>query len=284
MYKYCIGIDVGKTNTKIVCVNSANSIVYRKKIGSAFDSKRVFLESLNYLIDDAKSSLNYPFTSVGICLPGPVNFFSQCLLYIPGVSSIKNLLSIDISNQLGIQPDRVVIENDCTAAAFGELIEGNLVKTHNSILLSIGTGIGIGIIINETPYHGKSGFVGQIGHSILKDNKFKCYCGQIGCYETILSTNEEKSGLENNIDNTLYHKVNSSIGNLLGCIINLLNIERVLLLGEPFKNQNFKQNLVKHIKKNTLQECFNDCFFVDSKLGIWAGAIGAAFISRKQRM
>lgn len=277
MKKYKIGIDIGKTYTKIICMDNHNIILYKRSCNSILDSTDNLFNFLINLVQEIELQMSYKYESIGICFPGYVNYKKQEVNYIPTFPNISVLSSHDIANVLMINVEKLIIDNDCNAASFGEYKLGNLKNSNNAILLSFGTGIGASIIIDGKLYRGTCGLSGEIGHSIFINGKKKCKCGNIGCYET-LKPNYEAIFKRDNQYNKLFTKNTKTffeaMGNLLGTIINLLNIECVALFGHQFSNKSFKSQLIDYVSKYTLNEHFKACSFVDCKLGNWAGAIG----------
>jgi glucokinase len=83
----------------------------------------------------------------------------------------------------------VFVENDANAAAIGELIFGNGKKYHSFVMVTLGTGVGGGIIIKRKLYHGDFSAAGEIGHITIDHNGPKCNCGSFGCIEAYAGSN-----------------------------------------------------------------------------------------------
>jgi predicted NBD/HSP70 family sugar kinase len=220
------------------------------------------------------------FQSIGICFPGLVDYNSQRLINIPTAPSIRPISVNELSFVLEIEGHRIIIDNDCTAAGYGELRLGNLKGSENSILFSIGTGIGLGINLNGSVYRGARGLAGEVGHSLYAPSLKKCRCGRIGCYETMLPDFQSIFQMDDDCLHLDFAQLFlKAAGSLLGMIINMLNVDRVGLYGHTFKNHHLRAALIEHVGKYTMSDQFSDCSFVDCMLGRWAGAEGIALMA-----
>ncbi|HBR31400.1 MAG TPA: glucokinase, partial [Clostridiales bacterium] len=83
---------------------------------------------------------------------------------------------------------KVYLDNDANCAAWGEFNSGIAKSVHNMIMITLGTGIGGGILINDKIIHGLENHAGEIGHIVVDINGKRCACGRIGCWETVAST------------------------------------------------------------------------------------------------
>jgi glucokinase len=181
-----IGIDVGGTNIEIAWVKSDGSILkhfeYKTNL---FDQANDFVETVgNQIIYENKNFSTYNITGIGIGAPNGNNFTGS-IEFAPNLEwegIIK--LSEMFKNKTGI---KTLVENDANAAAFAENIFGGAKQMKNFLVVTLGTGLGSGIFVNGEILHGKTGFAGELGHTVAIENGRKCKCGKKGCLETYVS-------------------------------------------------------------------------------------------------
>ncbi len=186
---YTIGIDLGGTNiaagivnqeNKIICKGTTPTFSHRKNEEIVADMAR-----LSYtLLRRAGLSLAN-ISSVGIAAPGTV-------LPKEGVVERAENLGFDffpivevLRKDLPIE--RIYLENDANAAAFAEAICGAARGSAISVMITLGTGLGGGIIINNKIYTGFNGGAGELGHHVIARGGRLCGCGRRGCWETYCS-------------------------------------------------------------------------------------------------
>lgn len=173
-----IGVDIGGTYIKFI-VLCGSEIIYRNKVKTA-ETGYGIVDSIyrEYRIITDK----LPVVSIGIGVPGEikkgfVTAENLSLLRFPLGKLLKEKLEVPI-----------FLENDANCAAIGELYFGVAVDCKNFLVITLGTGIGGGIIIDRKIYYG-NGSAGEVGHIIIMANQGKkCTCGQIGCWEQYAST------------------------------------------------------------------------------------------------
>ncbi|MDR1005844.1 MAG: ROK family protein [Bacteroidales bacterium] len=192
--KYSIGIDIGGTNTVFGLVDCNGNIVKRTNIKTAdYKIKEDFFESL---FDGIKSLFAYAqskedILAVGIGAPNG-NIHNGTIdnapnLAFKGIVQLKKELEQRLISQGYNQ--KVFVTNDANAAAMGEMIYG---KARNGvtdfIMITLGTGVGSGIVVNGQVVYGFSGMAGEIGHTFVKEGGRKCKCGRSGCLEQYASS------------------------------------------------------------------------------------------------
>lgn len=179
MTKKALAIDVGGTKISFCLVDEAGTIVSEvKKMSTpkAYDElMKIFYDILNFHKD---------YDLVAIATAGAVNLENTRV-----TSSSFNLPegynTIDFQS---LSPKKVFVENDANAAAFAEYSIGAAKGHSNTIIITIGTGIGGGIIINDKLLRGKSGNAGEIGSmKIFSDKRRQCTCSKYDCYESYAS-------------------------------------------------------------------------------------------------
>ncbi len=173
-----LGIDIGGTAVKVALVNSEGQII------SDFQLQTQAFNDIRYLFMEIKSRVKEKVKGVGIGAPNG-NFFEGCIENAPNLPWKGIIPARKIAVEV-FHTD-VVLDNDANAAAWGEKIFGNARTLKNFILITLGTGLGSGIVIREALYRGTSGLAGEMGHVTLIPEGRKCNCGKKGCLETYVS-------------------------------------------------------------------------------------------------
>jgi glucokinase len=181
-----LGIDIGGTNTEFAVVDSTKGIVHIEKIKTK--SHNSFLNFIENLTDIVKYlTKNFKISSIGIGAP---NFDSRSNTFCPVNFNWSDVSSFDLEKHLVHEvsiPSTVV--NDANAVALAENRYGIGRSVNSFIIITIGTGLGAGIVINNKLFDGSYGYAGEFGHTKIEDIDRTCNCGGIGCLETIVSAN-----------------------------------------------------------------------------------------------
>lgn len=188
MKPYVVGIDIGGTNTVFGIVDArgvviASSSINTLKHADVNDYIDELHENVMRLLEanDAIDKVH----GIGIGAPN-ANFYTgtiERLVNIPWPTPLP--LAQMVSEKFGIP---VAITNDANAAAIGEMTYGAARGLKNFIMITLGTGVGSGIVINGQLVYGHDGFAGELGHVIMKRNNGRlCGCGRTGCLETYCS-------------------------------------------------------------------------------------------------
>lgn len=185
---YVVGIDIGGTNTVFGIVDARGNVIASNSIktGKHANIEDYIAElktALNKLIEahDAKDKIH----GIGVGAPNS-NYFTGTIEYatnLPwkGVVPLAKLLT----EAFGVP---VAVTNDANAAAIGEMTYGAARGMKDFIMITLGTGVGSGIVVNGQLVYGHNGFAGELGHVIVKpSNGRMCGCGRTGCLETYCS-------------------------------------------------------------------------------------------------
>ncbi len=183
---YNIGIDVGGTSIKAGLVEDGNITVKSSRdVRKACGFKDV-LEDIEYVINEILKEKKIKIEdigTIGIGIPGVVDK-TGC------VSCVNLGLKVD-PLELKLKEKypniNIVVENDANVAAVAEYEYGSMKGYDIGVMLTLGTGVGGGIIINGKPFSGAHGIGSEIGHIILDSNFYTCNCGNNGCFETFCS-------------------------------------------------------------------------------------------------
>jgi len=204
---YVIGIDIGGTNTVFGVVDARGTILHNGSIKTGVyenidDYVSALSEGLKVVIEEAGGPGK--IKGIGVGAPNG-NYFSGCIEFAPnlpwkGVIHLAQLISDKTYNI------PVSLTNDANAAAIGEMTYGAARGMKDFIEITLGTGVGSGIVVGGTLVYGHDGFAGELGHVIVRRGGRQCGCGRCGCLETyasatgvvrtareMLSNSEEKS-------------------------------------------------------------------------------------------
>lgn len=185
---YVVGIDVGGTNTVVGIVDKRGQIL---KGGSIKTAKHVnvenYLDELTELINDliSETTTKDQIKGIGAGTPNG-NYFTGSIEFAPnlpwkGVIPFAQMLE----DRTGIP---VALTNDANAAAIGEMTYGAARGMKDFIVITLGTGVGSGIVVNGQLVYGHDGFAGELGHVIMRRNNGRlCGCGRTGCLEAYTS-------------------------------------------------------------------------------------------------
>ena len=187
---YVIGLDLGGTNSVFGIVDSRGDIKattaiktqgYGDNVEAYVDAS---IEALKIIIDQVGGIDK--IKAMGIGAPNG-NYYNGTIEFAPNLEWGRNgvvPLAKLFSDKLGIP---VALTNDANAAAIGEMTYGVARGMKNFIVITLGTGVGSGIVINGQLVYGCDGFAGELGHVIVKENGRQCGCGRKGCLETYCS-------------------------------------------------------------------------------------------------
>ncbi|MBP1536688.1 MAG: ROK family glucokinase [Ruminococcus sp.] len=186
--KYYIGIDLGGTNIKAGVVNENYEIISKATTKTLLprpaeeicaDMAKVSLEA----VEQAGLTLD-DIESVGIGTPGTANSATGIIEYSNNLGFL-NLPVVEIMQKHINKP--VYVENDANAAAYGEYVAGAAKGANDAVCITLGTGVGGGIIINGKIYSGFNFAGAEIGHTVVDPNGPECTCGRKGCFEVFSS-------------------------------------------------------------------------------------------------
>lgn len=185
---YYIGIDLGGTYIKGGIVNKEGDILIKKEVKTHVEQgyERV-TDDISTLIKDLANELHInvkDICSIGVGIPGVAN--KDGMVYYATNLHWTNVPLGDILRK-EFTNIPVYVENDATVAALAEYVKGSMKNKDSGVMLTLGTGVGGGIIINKKVFSGSHGLGSEIGHMIIGDNFYNCNCGNNGCLETYAS-------------------------------------------------------------------------------------------------
>lgn len=188
MENVTFGIDIGGTNTEIGLVTNDGKIVVRDHIPTLTNcDPKKYTDALSNKMREImkKADGKYKVKGVGIGAPNG-NFYTGTIDNAPNLGWGKKVPFIDLLKK-DFHNLPFVLTNDANAAAMGEKIFGDAKNITNFIMLTLGTGVGSGIIINDDLVYGHDGMAGELGHITVVEDGRECGCGALGCLETYCS-------------------------------------------------------------------------------------------------
>lgn len=186
MKNVALGVDIGGTNTVFGLLDENGKIYLRDNIPTqSHETAELLFERLFRHLDQMRSESSEKFNLLGVGIGAPNgNYYTGKVENPPhldwGIVSV-----IDIVKQHVQVP--VVMTNDANAAALGEMKFGAAQGMKNFVEITLGTGLGSGIVVNGQLVYGHDGFAGEIGHTTIEPNGRPCGCGRLGCLEAYAS-------------------------------------------------------------------------------------------------
>ncbi|MBQ9559195.1 MAG: ROK family protein [Bacteroidaceae bacterium] len=186
---YVIGLDLGGTNSVFGIVDANANVVAETSVKTKGhgDNVELYVEdcltALRKIIDQVGGIGK--IRAMGIGAPNG-NYYTGCIEFAPNLPWAKGVVPLAkmFSDALGIP---VAMTNDANAAAIGEMTYGAAKGMKNFIMITLGTGVGSGIVVNGQMVYGCDGMAGELGHVIVEKNGRECGCGRKGCLETYCS-------------------------------------------------------------------------------------------------
>lgn len=305
--KYAIGIDIGGTNLRAAVVTHRGEVIKKVKEPSGGDVLESLQKIIGGLYADVGVSSEQDVAGIGIGVAGLIDRIRGIVLFSPNLHTIEGINFVEsLHKQFSVS---VFIENDANAAALGERWIGAGREFNNFVLLTLGTGIGGGII-----YEGRlANITAEIGHMSINADGEKCPCGNYGCLELYAAAKaiiaRVISALEKGAESLLrecckgsFYKVTAEdiyraalegdnlarevlkdTGRYLGIgianIINIMSPEAIILTGGLVGAWNiYVQEAIKEAGKRTSKNLFDSVKIIPSSLGDEAGIIGSAAI------
>jgi glucokinase len=175
-----IGIDVGGTKIAALLVDRDGTVLARELRPTPADDQRA---TLSTMVEAARAVAGSGVVGVGIAAAGLVDR-EGILRYAPNLAWRDARLVAHVSGELGLF---AMADNDVNAAVWGEYRHGAGRGSRNLLMVSVGTGIGGGIVLDGHLYRGANGFAGEIGHVVVEPSGPRCGCGNRGCWEQVAS-------------------------------------------------------------------------------------------------
>lgn len=313
MAKVSIGIDIGGTNIRFGIVDEAGNIIAGKRTkteaGEGFSRILGRLQKGISALTVKVSEGGHTLMGLGIGVPGIISPEAGVVRFSPNLPGWVDAPLRDSVASFTSVP--VLIENDANAYALGEATFGAGRGAGSLLCITLGTGVGGGIILDKKTWRGTDGMAGEVGHMTVEPRGYRCPCGNTGCLERYSSataliertiqailkgrrsvladmyrldpssiTPESVANAAKNGDRlavNMYADVGKYLGIISAGIINLLNIDRIVIGGGLAGSWDlFIGPLKDEIKARAFNIPASQCEVVRGTLGDDAGILGAA--------
>ncbi len=267
-----IGVDIGGTRTRVGVIDQYGQLLDSQEAQNKSNPEKIITE----MLDSVSSFMTDDIACIGVASAGRICSESGEVLYAS--DNLKNWKGLNfkkiIHDRFGIIP---AVNNDSNMAAYCQWFFSGL---KDVAYITVGTGIGAGIIIDNRLVNGITGSGGEIGHLIYPGNDLKCTCGKTGCVETLLNGRklleiESKSGSEHQEALTDYH---SHFAWLIDTVKNTVDFEKIYLGGVlPEYGVSYLEGIRNRFEAINLRNTGDIIEF--STTGKYSGVVGAAIYS-----
>ncbi|MDP2943668.1 MAG: ROK family protein [Candidatus Omnitrophota bacterium] len=302
--RYIIGIDLGGTNLKVALFDHRLKVKDMQVLSTrVFKTKegliKIIIDSIKDIIRRNKLSTR-EILGVGLGLPGPVDAKKGIVHFFPNIPGWNEVpLKKILNNRLSLP---IFIDNDVNLMALAEYRAGAAKNSRNAVCLTLGTGIGAGIIIEGRLYRGSSYAAGEIGHIPINEKGPACNCGGSACIESYVGNLriinlaskifkrkiglEELSGLagkRNRLALKIWRAVGEKLGIALAGVTNLLNPDCIVIGGGVANAGRILFDSIRDtIKQRAMTTPAQHVKILKAKLGNSAGLIGAALLVKER--
>jgi glucokinase len=267
--KYAIGVDLGGTSIKLGIVSDSGKLLHKISMRTEAEQgpKRVLeniksgIRELSAITSQHKIKIN----GIGIGCPGVVT---------PGKGIVENPPNLPGWSKVNVGKiisqefrKKVYVDNDANAAAIGELTFGSGKKFKSFIMITLGTGVGGGIIMNKKIYHGDFGAAGEIGHISIDYNGPKCNCGSYGCIEAYAGNHY----LRERVRNELKKHPESELWKLINNDLSKVSPRNVQLAAET--GDSFASSVIEELGMHLGSAFASLCNVLDINVFIIGGGI-----------
>ena len=322
--RYILGVDLGGTSINVGVVPFDGGSVFgmrsmptESQHGAKFVVDRM-IEMIREAMRDARREADIPengFVGIGLGSPGPLDRKTGTVIETPNLGWRNFPLRDLVSNAIGLDAE---LDNDANCATLGEWWQGAGRGVSMLVGVTLGTGIGGGIVLNGRVFHGAADVAGEVGHMTIDSTGRKCKCGNYGCLEAYASgpaiAARAIEGLETGVESilpaltkgdlsrltaeTVYEAIIAGdayamevmrdtakfLGTGIANLINILNPEMVVISGGVTKaGEHLFEPLTKEVRRRAFRHASETCRIVSSELGGMAGVIGAAYNFRVER-
>lgn len=314
MDKRVIGIDVGGTNLRGALVTREGKILKRMKIASEADKGiDAVVDNLVKLIKSVGEGEDV--AGVGFGIPGIIDFRTGVITQAPNISNVKNYpIRENITRRLGSEMS-VVIENDANCAALGEWWMGSGKDAGSLVMITLGTGVGGGVVLEGRLWRGADGMGGEVGHMTIYPDGALCNCGNYGCLESYSSATAVRRMVREALDDPetktvlreqapdidpadmpelvmkaalagdavsvrIWERFGVALGIGMASLVNILNVEMIVIGGGVSQAWDmFIGSAKDELKKRGLRAPAERVRVVKSKLADDEGIIGASYLA-----
>ena len=300
MSAYSIGVDLGGTNLRAAAIDENGHILHRRSAAANFQPgpESVVNDIVEVIADFSERIGTDHFQGVGIGVPGFIDMDSGVVV---GSANLPGFQGFPVRDEIQKRLHKpIILENDANAAALGEMWIGAGTGVKDLVLLTLGTGIGGGIIVGGKVLHGFRGMAGELGHMTVYPDGNPCGCGNCGCLEKHasataitamgrmmhLGTHEltaaevhEFAMAGNDRARHIFESVGRALGIALANLMNVFNFPLYLLSGGPLPAWDmFAPSMFSEINRRAFTFARTGARVEKAALGADAGLIGAAYL------
>lgn len=219
---YRIGVDLGGTNIAVGVINEENKIIAKasRKTNSPRPAEGIF-DDMADAIKEAMEQAQITFKdviSVGVGTPGSVNKGDELIEFANNLAFDNVPAYALLRERIGF--DKVYFDNDANCAALGEAVAGCGKGVKNFVMITLGTGVGSGIIANGKLVTGLNYAAGEMGHMVISYDGVPCNCGRKGCWESYSSATaliiQTKNAMRKNADSLMWELTENDLGKVTG--------------------------------------------------------------------
>ena len=320
MKEVAVGVDIGGSGIKLGVVDRGGKVILRDAFPTGSEKSRdkllkLLVRRILSLCREAKRR-RFRLLGVGVGAPGPIDIDRGFVYFFPNIPGWKNTpLQRLLTRRLRLP---VCIDNDANAMALGEFSYGAGRGARNMIALTLGTGVGGGLILNGKLFHGPVFSAAEIGHLVVNEGGPVCSCGSRGCIETYVGSgyfikeirkrlnSGQKSLLKkwlkegqdltpflvakaaragDGFARNFWRETGGHLGTVLAGLVNILNPDRIILGGGIAQSGRMLFGpTVAALRKKAFPIAARSVKVLPAALGVDAGLIGAASLvfSRKE--
>jgi glucokinase len=298
MNAYSIGVDLGGTNLRAAAIDSSGKILEKTSCSTHIrEGREAVINDMVQAIDSLRSRIGGQLVGLGIGVPGFILIEKGIIVGSNNLAAFEGYpLRDELEKRLAT---KVILENDANAAALGESWIGAGKDVNDLVLLTLGTGVGGGIISKGRILEGSVGMAGEIGHMTVSPNGNPCGCGNTGCLEKHASataigamarliglgpdlTAADVYNLAVNGDvraKAIFTHMGQALGIALASLINIFNFPLYLLSGGPLPAWDFfAPAMIAEVERRSFTYRNAPTRIERAVLGNEAGLYGAAYL------
>lgn len=307
MKRKFLGIDIGGTNLRGKIISECGKTLGERKIRS--DAHMGISKLMENLSGFIKGFSDGEISAIGVGVPGTIDRENGVLVQAPNIANTKNFpFTSALSDKIGTAIP-VFIENDASCAALGEYRAGAGKGSNSMIMITLGTGLGGGIILDGKLWSGEDGFAGEIGHMTIDPSGPRCACGARGCLEIYVSQvaikrivrecpelREKLAGTEESViperlaelahekdelATAVWNDFGKNLGVGISILVNVLDVKTVVVGGGLSGAwQLFIEKTIEEVEKRSLGAPVRGLQIKRALLGDDAGVLGACYVAK----
>jgi glucokinase len=287
-----IGIDIGGTNSRVGTVSPEGRVLVRA--AAPTDAARgsaatitTLLDMIHQVLSDSHARLSGP-SAIGIAISGPIDVNTGI---VSNPYTLGGWPPTDIVSpfRAAFQGAVVIAENDANAAAVGEWRVGVGRGANRFVMVTLGTGIGVGFLVDGQIQRGSNGSHGEAGHLVLDPSGPSCYCGAKGCWESLASGTALSNRLKDpsHMDRADYSRAIEQIAHWTGlALVNLCAVfspDAIAIGGGAGAQFDLMKDSISEVMHQHRRLIRTDVPVLAAQAGDDAGLIGAALLAKDRQ-